>query len=683
MRINRVVVENFGLYCGRMVFDVVPRAKRQVHCPIILIGGMNGAGKSTLLDGVRLALYGKNAVGEHLSEKKYQEYLHGMIHRSRDAVIQFDYARVGVEFDFVFRGDRQTYYVQRSWSGKNGGVQEYLQVYRRDEGSTDGDYNSWPTLPDVDPKHWQSFVDDVVPERLSQLFFFDGEKIKRIADDISGDAAVAESIRSLLGLDLVTRLKADLSILAGREAKRFSTSTEFEEMDSLEKEIDELKNKLVSLRGTDRPQRETAIRGIEAEIKRIEERLNSEGGAFATNRQAKRERESALHAHLDSLYKQIRLECEGLFPLALSPTVAQWLHKHMNDDVLMRRAMVLEREFRSLEQDLIIDLSRSIPGGETTDEVIKIVRQTIGKRLPDTRRHANSESILGLSEMDCLRISGWLEQANESAAKTMRRLCVEVEKTERELQDTRRQLEKEPEQIVLQPIFEEINAQHRLLGQRQAELSEVDQKIKQLETTLSIKERELDRLRCGVQERASSEARIVLIGSVQSALDKYLSRLTKIKVETLCVAVSECFKQLSRKGDQLHEISINPQTFEIKLKDKAGYIIPRGELSAGEKQMLAIAILWGLARTSGRPLPIIIDTPLGRLDSNHRINLVRNYFPRAGHQVILLSTDTEVDQRLFQELHPYVSHCYHLVYDQAKWRTQAREEYFWKEPSDA
>ena len=64
----------------------------------------------------------------------------------------------------------------------------------------------------------------------------------------------------------------------------------------------------------------------------------------------------------------------------------------------------------------------------------------------------------------------------------------------------------------------------------------------------------------------------------------------------------------------------------------------------------AISMLWALARTSGRPLPMIIDTPLGRLDSEHRANLVQRYFPAASHQVILLSTDTEVDGRLLAEL---------------------------------
>jgi DNA sulfur modification protein DndD len=61
------------------------------------------------------------------------------------------------------------------------------------------------------------------------------------------------------------------------------------------------------------------------------------------------------------------------------------------------------------------------------------------------------------------------------------------------------------------------------------------------------------------------------------------------------------------------------------------------------------------------------------------MNLITNYFPEASHQVILLSTDTEVDQKLFIELEPSISHCYHLKYNKESKCTEVEEEYFWPE----
>jgi DNA sulfur modification protein DndD len=87
-------------------------------------------------------------------------------------------------------------------------------------------------------------------------------------------------------------------------------------------------------------------------------------------------------------------------------------------------------------------------------------------------------------------------------------------------------------------------------------------------------------------------------------------------------------------------------------------------------------MLWALARTSGRALPMIIDTPLARLDSEHRTALVERYFPAASHQVIVLSTDTEVDDHLLDRLAPSVSHAYRLDYEPDKRSTVVVPGYF-------
>jgi DNA sulfur modification protein DndD len=97
----------------------------------------------------------------------------------------------------------------------------------------------------------------------------------------------------------------------------------------------------------------------------------------------------------------------------------------------------------------------------------------------------------------------------------------------------------------------------------------------------------------------------------------------------------------------------------------------------GEKQIFAMAMLWGLTRASARPLPAVIDTPMARLDATHRRHLVERYFPHASHQVVILSTDTEVDRHYYQLLQPFIARAYHLDYDEARKATVGREGYFW------
>src|SRR6185369_10911925 len=142
-----------------------------------------------------------------------------------------------------------------------------------------------------------------------------------------------------------------------------------------------------------------------------------------------------------------------------------------------------------------------------------------------------------------------------------------------------------------------------------------------------------------------------------AAIRKHTARLGRL--------ILESFVQLLRKSNLVTGLNIDPSTFRIELTGGDGRALAFERLSAGERQLLATSILWGLAKASGRPLPTIIDTPLGRLDSSHRRHLLERYFPVASHQVILLSTDEEVDEESWKRLKPYIGRSYHLHFDEA------------------
>ena len=73
---------------------------------------------------------------------------------------------------------------------------------------------------------------------------------------------------------------------------------------------------------------------------------------------------------------------------------------------------------------------------------------------------------------------------------------------------------------------------------------------------------------------------------------------------------------------------------------------------------------------------MIVDTPLGRLDTKHRMHLVERYFPFASHQVILLSTDEEITGEYLEALRPKIGRCYRLVHDDATRCTKVELGYF-------
>lgn len=168
----------------------------------------------------------------------------------------------------------------------------------------------------------------------------------------------------------------------------------------------------------------------------------------------------------------------------------------------------------------------------------------------------------------------------------------------------------------------------------------------------------------------------------RAALKEYLFAVTELKVRQLEGEVSQCFQAICRKSNFVDRVRIDAKSFEITLFGRKGHAMRKGALSAGEKQVFAVALLWALSRTSGRPLPVIIDTPLARLDADHRRLLVETYLPLASHQVVILSTDTEVDEATFRALKPAVSHAYHLRYDDTARYTTLDAGYFWSKDND-
>jgi DNA sulfur modification protein DndD len=125
------------------------------------------------------------------------------------------------------------------------------------------------------------------------------------------------------------------------------------------------------------------------------------------------------------------------------------------------------------------------------------------------------------------------------------------------------------------------------------------------------------------------------------------------------------------------ELRIDPERFIVELRNADGKIIGADRLSAGERQLLAVSLLWGLARVSGRPVPVVTDTPLGRLDASHRTHLVERYFPQASHQMLLLSTDKEIDREYYDRLKPWIGHSYRLEFNEKSGSTQIQPGYFW------
>ena len=104
--------------------------------------------------------------------------------------------------------------------------------------------------------------------------------------------------------------------------------------------------------------------------------------------------------------------------------------------------------------------------------------------------------------------------------------------------------------------------------------------------------------------------------------------------------------------------------------------IELGRLSKGERQIFILALYWAIIEISGQNIPFVIDTPYARIDANHRREISEKFFPNISEQVIILSTDEEINEEYYQIVKPYVSKEYLLINDENENRTSIENHYF-------
>jgi len=259
-------------------------------------------------------------------------------------------------------------------------------------------------------------------------------------------------------------------------------------------------------------------------------------------------------------------------------------------------------------------------------------------------------------------------------------LSREIEKLQDEIAEVDRLLVAVPDADSIASLQREINQAEGALDSCGKEILEREEQHRVAQLELSLRQRTLGKeLGKRVEETEDSEhdQRIIeRIPKVQSTLEAFRQRVLARHIGSLEHAIYEAFQHLARKPKLLGSIQIASDTFGMTLLDPEGAIVPFQILSAGERQLLATAILWGLAKVSGRPVPLVIDTPLGRLDSQHRSQIVQRYFPTASHQVILLSTDEEIVGRYLEMIKPAVGREYLLEFNPTFSTSTCRAGYF-------
>lgn len=626
------------------------------------LGGMNGGGKTTLIDAIRLALYGQRAQCSTRGNLSYSDFLTQCVNSKANPT---EKTRIELVFEHIEEDKPIQYRVVRTWEKNPKDGKDHLGIL--------GDDETWPidSLVNI----WDEYIENILPLGISNLFLFDGEQVKELAEQEIPPPIVVDAINGLLGLELADKLAIDLEILVNRKKREFADNKDLGKLEEIETKLHEKQQEYENNR-----QRLATVNIKVAELEKIQEealdKFVNEGGKIAAERsQLEKQREEKIKL-ANNVRESLCELADDVLPLALISPLLSQVQRQGEKELKIQQIQLAKDVLIARDERLINWLKQLNLENNNISNIQSFLAEDINKlysnSLPteNTWLNADEES---LSLVD--NITYRLQIGQNTAQKQLDELTnyeEEILTLERQVQtaaapEEYMKLQKAVKEA--QTGFNQIKYQAEMMNQKLIELESETKKLRQ----------ELNEYTVENLKYQNSEHIIDSATKVQQTLKIFRERLTLRKLNKLEEEVKNCFLYLLHKSDLVHRIAIDSKTFGLSLYDYNGKPVPKHRLSAGEKQLLAIAFLWGLAKVSGRRLPIAIDTPLGRLDSSHRNNLVERYFPSASHQVILLSTDTEIAKKEYQTLQETeaIAREYLLQYNSSKRETTIKSGYFW------
>jgi len=631
---------------------------------IFLIGGMNGAGKTAIMEGISYCLYGGKA-----------EDIYKSINRKSLALGN---ANVSFELE-IEMDDYSPLIVKRTWSTgaidspKFKDLEERLVVIR------DG-----KRVSVQNKQMWQDFIRATIPPGITQFFFFDGEKIQEIASDDHSEIRLKASLEAALGIEYINKLSSDLLYIKQEERKGFVEISD-EDLEFKESELKLQKSKLVKLneeRNEVKEDLEMFKMQKEDAKSRFKASFNMEPETRGSIRENEKRRVQVTN-RISQVENEIRTICDKYLPFSLLGGLYDDIKQQIEKERVSDQEQAIKENAAELAKRIVrvVEDPEPIYKERLSYEKMFELEKRIFKLLREGDSSSAAGKLLNLSDRDAAKILQRIEELENSDVFMLEPLIEEKKELNVGLNNIEASLQggisSASEREIFEQLQQEIENYTTQIGRKTEQLRILEENIISLEKKISDIDVEIERL---YERHNVSKVKADFIkecDAIAGLLNQFIVRMRKNKVHMLQEKTFEMYKMLSSKSGLIKDISIDDKSFEIRILDRNGHEIKKSGLSAGEKEVFAIALLWGLAQTSELKLPIIIDTPLSRLDSTHRDNIVRNYFPNAGEQVIILSTDTEIDNSYFRTLQDHLSGAASLIYNQQQEITTLKNGYFW------
>lgn len=658
MYFTKVELHNFGIYKGTHEMCLTDQIGNR---NITLVGGLNGRGKTTFHDSILIALYGKQAL-KYIQEKarSYDKML--IDHINKHATDDETYVAVSLCLD-----DGTSLRVKRSWTAK--GKKADQQIIVEKDGVVDKYLG----------ESWSYYIEEILPFGIARFFFFNNEKITQLADDTSFEQ-IKSSIKSAIGVSSIEKAIDHTDEVIRRKKKAlaaFESSEENVGYQDVERQITDIDLRLAeSTKQANALERrcETLAAAYEAK----EKEFWSSGGDLSRNRDSIKAEMQKISSEVEKVQEEImQLTVDASTPLFMCRSLVTQSYENELSSQQTEAKLYSDRIIVDLHQKILERLAACGLNPSDLRMVQNIVNEVLVGHIPQS---ATEETVKNMSATSMMLYKRLITEVFQNITQRIDTLVNRVDAQESELMSLDAHLGAADEKNLAMQLYDalkSIEAEKNLADAEYKRQLESIESLKRQRELLVSKRIQLIKAIVKKEYANDDNARIVKYAAMSiEVLREFKVRLQREKVEKLSSTATRCFLELVEKDSLVSEIKIDPSTLDVTILDLDGNELLKSQLSAGEQQMFAVAIVWALALTSGYKAPVIIDTPMARLDSSHRANFVTKYLPAASSQVMVLSTDEEVYGRYLDLVRDNVVDYYTLLYREEEQCTSIVHGYF-------
>lgn len=652
MIINEIQLTNIGAYRGVNSFDLRTENDKNV----ILIGGENGAGKTTLLNAIKLGLFGAYSFGYKTENADYYKRVNNLLNQNAKKIQENNF-RIKLEFSLINDFEKKDYILYRYWKFNNNNLKETYELIA-----------NGAHLTEYERELFQSKLKEVMPPQLLDLCLFDGEEIARIiSEDLLSDYLKTLS-RVVFNLDLFETLEIDLESYSNQYFDSEKVSALEVQLYDLNKIERELKNKIST---TIEKINELNITrdSLQDEYNRLKQDFEQFGGLVKSEREEIIKQINTIEAIRKHNLEKIREFVANLLPFYLT-----------KDLLIQTREQIQNEESLNLFKQL---------KNKLTDKKIKNIIQSVSGNLDVNTSHELKEQLLNLMKpaKEINQIHGasfsesslienlFLRISNNSDQEIFKVILENKEKLE-ELQSLKEKLKINDGTNEFSEMIQKMEITNQSITNLEDESNQQQMNLEELKNKLENTQQAISKIQLTLRDNEKTKSSFLESQKIIALSRRFREIQLKKKLQQVQLEASNMLKRIFRKHNYISSIMIDNETYDVTLLDFQKDTIEKATLSAGEKQILLISIIWAIFKCSGRKVPFIFDTLLGRLDKTHKAAVLKEFIPNCGKQAIILSTDTEIDEHHYKILQQIIAKEYMLEFNGKKKETSIINRYF-------